>query len=324
MTEPQVRSATLEDAQLICDLINAVDLVDIGTADFTVAETVEDLSEPGMDLTRDTWLAFVDGRLVAYGVWWNDHHDENMGIDHYVLRDYVPVGEHLIDLMTERCAQAAAANGVTEAVVQLGLTPNSALAQGPLTRRGWRTVRRFNQMVRPVSVEADPVPATPPGVALRNPSGEADLRIVHRLRDESFAEHFGHQPETWEQWRLRLVDSGQLDPSLTWIASVEGTDMGVLIARNNRESMGWVHVLGVLKEARGRGIGKFLLRTAFAEFARLGRHTVGLGVDTENATGALGLYTGLGMTRQFAADTWETRIPAAEAAKARLTDAAVS
>jgi ribosomal protein S18 acetylase RimI-like enzyme len=73
--------------------------------------------------------------------------------------------------------------------------------------------------------------------------------------------------------------------------------------------MGWVRNVGVVGSARGRGLGTFLLRTAFAEFARRGRDTVGLGVDTENATGALRLYEGLGMTLHFAADTWELRLP---------------
>lgn len=49
-----------------------------------------------------------------------------------------------------------------------------------------------------------------------------------------------------------------------------------------------------------------LLRHAFAVFATRGRDTVGLGVDTENATGAPRLYDRHGMTVHYAVDTWET------------------
>ncbi len=69
--------------------------------------------------------------------------------------------------------------------------------------------------------------------------------------------------------------------------------------------MGWSRSIGVLGEARGRGAGGFLPRHAFAAFAVRGRDTVGLGVDTANATGAPRLYGRNGMTVHFAVDTWE-------------------
>ncbi|MGW2557740.1 GNAT family N-acetyltransferase [Streptomyces sp. NPDC001514] len=73
--------------------------------------------------------------------------------------------------------------------------------------------------------------------------------------------------------------------------------------------MGWVRALGVLPSARGRGIGALLLRQAFAEFARRGRTTVGLAVDTGNTTGALRLYERSGMSLHYSADTWELTVP---------------
>ena len=58
----------------------------------------------------------------------------------------------------------------------------------------------------------------------------------------------------------------------------------------------YVSMLGVLPQFRGRGLGRALLLTAFAEAARRGRTSVRLGVDTENGTGAPALYAGVGMT----------------------------
>ncbi len=57
--------------------------------------------------------------------------------------------------------------------------------------------------------------------------------------------------------------------------------------------------------ARGLGLGGLLLRHAFAAFAARGRDTVGLGVDTANATGAPALYARHGLTVHYAVDTWE-------------------
>lgn len=43
-----------------------------------------------------------------------------------------------------------------------------------------------------------------------------------------------------------------------------------------------------------------------AAVAARGRDTVGLGVDTRNATGAPRLYERHGLTLHYAVDTWET------------------
>jgi ribosomal protein S18 acetylase RimI-like enzyme len=51
-----------------------------------------------------------------------------------------------------------------------------------------------------------------------------------------------------------------------------------------------------LREFRGRGLGRALLHTAFAEFRRRGLPKAGLSVDATNPTGALGLYESVGMT----------------------------
>ncbi len=328
-----MRAATLEDAQLIADLVNDVDLVDTGSADYNAGEVAEDL-EAVVDLTTDSWLALDGDRLLAYCVIWNGAHNGKIDIDHYVRREAIPAGAALIDLAVARVAQAAAEDGLAEAQVHLYLPPGSALTAAALPDRDWRVVRRYHVLTRPVSVEHDPVPEPLPWLTLRTVASEADQRIAYELLEAAFAGQFDHPPRTYEVWREQ-VSADKLDWSLVWIASLagaadgavagagaaEGTvagaegaepvDVAALLARNNRDTMGWVRSLGVLDSVRGRGIGSHLLKTAFATFAQLGRDTVGLGVDTENPTGAPRLYAGLGMTLHFAADTWEIDVPAA-------------
>jgi GNAT superfamily N-acetyltransferase len=185
---------------------------------------------------------------------------------------------------------------------------------GPLDRLGWRNDRRYNVMSKPVSAETDPVPPIPEGIVVRHPDGEPDGRIAHAMLEESFADHYDHHRLPYDEWISQ--DRGKYDECLSWIASIrrpDGSfeDVGFLLGRNNRETMGWVRGLGVLKPARGKGIGTLLLRLAFAEFARIGRDAVGLGVDTENATGALGVYERAGMSRSYAVDGWKLTVPAA-------------
>ena len=314
--ELTVRAATLADAAAIRELVNEVDLVDTGTAGYSVEEVEADLRRVA-DLSRDSWLAFQGGRLVAYAVLWPASSGARFDVDHYVLPRHLPVGASLLDLLTARAAQIAASGGGA-ADLQLPLTPDSVLAVHALPVRGWRNVRRHHVLTRPVSVAADPMPTPPPGISVRAVAGRSDQEIAYRLIQDTFAGHFGFEPSTYLDWRRR-VDADNRDWSLCWIASqapaadpsARPRDVGVCLAHNDREATGWVQNLGTLAATRGRGVGTVLLRTVFAEFARRGRSVVGLGVDTGNVTNALRFYTHLGFTLQFAADTWQLVVPAA-------------
>lgn len=91
-----------------------------------------------------------------------------------------------------------------------------------------------------------------------------------------------------------------------WIAHVDGVgDAAVLRTHDDRASMAWIGHLGVLRQARGHGLGSYLLRHAFGHYAALGRERIGLAVDTDNNSGALALYERHGMTLDFALQAWE-------------------
>jgi GNAT superfamily N-acetyltransferase len=308
-----VRPATLADVDEISALVTDVETADIGISDYGIDELREDLAEPPIDLRHDSWLAFRGDRLICFGIVWERNRGGRIEIDHYVRREDVPDGEYVLGLILARCADIAAAHGVPETVVGLGLTPQSVLGLGPLERLGWRNDRRYNVMSKPVSVDGDPVPVVPEGIVIRHPDGEPDRRIAHAMLDECFADHYEHHSWTYDEWIGQ--GRGHYNEPLSWIASIrlpDGTveDVGILLGRNNRETMGWVRALGVLKPARGKGIGTLLLRLAFAAFARIGRDTVGLGVDTGNTTGALGVYERAGMTRLYAVDAWKITVRA--------------
>ncbi|MFD5782924.1 GNAT family N-acetyltransferase [Streptomyces sp. NPDC058220] len=304
-----VRPATLDDAPAIRDLLNAIDVLEIGGPETDLHAVEADLGHPGVELEADSWLAHENGELVAYGLLWDDSGGERIDMDHYVLPGRPVAAVRLFELMEARAVRRAGANGAARAVVHMHLNSAPTLDTALIDGRGWQRVRRYQVMVREVSGESCPVPVPPPGVTLRDCAAEADRRRAHELWERTFAEHFDHRPRTYEQW-LDDLDAGRLDWSLVLIAAVEGLgDAAVLVARDDRESMGWIRNVGVVKEARGRGLGGYLLRHAFSAFAGRGRDTVGLGVDTRNATGALKLYEANGMRPHFAVDTWEVTLP---------------
>ncbi|MFI9544110.1 GNAT family N-acetyltransferase [Streptomyces sp. NPDC052016] len=300
-----LRPATLTDAPAVTDLLNAVDLIEIGRPETDLHTVEADLKHPGTDLERDSWLAFDGDRLVAYGLLWDESGGERVDIDHYVLPDHQEAGRILLDAMEARALRKARENGAERAVVHLHLNVRPTLDTDLIRTRGWSVVRRYHVLRRPLDPATDLAPALPEGVRMRSCAAEADRLRVHELYQSTFAEHFDFQPRGYEQW-LHDVDAAGLDWSLVWIVGTDELgDAGFLLARDDREAMGWIRSIGVLADARGRGLAGLLLRHAFAAFAARGRDMVGLGVDTSNATGAPELYARNGMTVHYAVDTWE-------------------
>ncbi|OIJ62577.1 GNAT family N-acetyltransferase [Streptomyces mangrovisoli] len=300
-----VRPAALDDAPAVTALLNEIDRIEIGQPETDLHTVRADLTKAGIDLSRDSWLGFEGERLVAYGLLWDDSGGERIDVDHYVLPDHQAAGARILDALRDRAREKA---GAGRAVAHLHLNSVPTLDTTLLKDRGWSVVRRYHVLTRTLSPAGDAVPEPSAGVRVRSCEDEADRLRVHALHQASFAEHFGFQRRTYEQW-LDDVDADHLDWSLVWIAAADGLgDTGFLLARDDREAMGWIRSLGVLREARGRGVGGLLLRQAFAAFTARGRDTVGLGVDTANPTGAPQLYARSGMSLHYAVDTWETAL----------------
>ena len=129
---------------------------------------------------------------------------------------------------------------------------------------------------------------------------------------EAFHEHWGHVPRTleddvvrYEQW---LADDPNLDLSF-WHLAFDGAEpVGACLGTAHwpgKEELAYVFTLGVRPDWRGRGIGKALLQHAFHTFYQANRRSIELDVDAENSTGALRLYTSVGMTPKWQKDLYE-------------------
>ncbi|MBC9717367.1 GNAT family N-acetyltransferase [Streptomyces sp. TRM66268-LWL] len=309
MTTLTVRPATYDDAEAVCTLLNDVDEIESGRRETGVTEILADWKHPEVDLARDSWLLFEGERLVGYGLLWDESAGERIDIDLYLLPGRTDGARTLLERMEVRAVECAARNGARRAVVHQGLHISTNVDTAVLHERGWRTVRRYHVMERPLSADTDRLPRAPEGVCLRPCRTEDDRRRAHALLQEAFTDHYDFHPRTYEQW-LHDIDAENVDWSLVWIARIEGQgDVAILRTRNDRATMGWIGNLGVVDAARGRGLGGYLLRYAFAYYAALGRDTIGLGVDTDNSSGALALYERHGMTLDSAVDTWELILP---------------
>ena len=195
-----------------------------------------------------------------------------------------------------------------------------------LARAGFAEVRHWWQMSRPVSPEDADIDCEPkPGVRIRqvgHPDGsmpdEADLRTVHDVLESAFADHFNSHEETFEEFLARLRGDPGHRWDHWWVAElVDGPapePAGALVASvspgsGDAPDGSYVDYIGVLQNARGRGVAKSLLRTVVADAAARGRDRVGLEVDADSPTRADGLYLSMGWVTRYVTGSWHRSVP---------------
>lgn len=252
----------------------------------------------GSDLATDTWLVEEDGRLVALG-WVGQHDDigEAIGVVHRERRGR-GLGSELVDRSEERLR----ARGVGR-IHAVTLAPDVG-AEPLLTGRGYREVRRFWEMTIELGDVPPPEPRLPEGFRIERFSAEL-APAFHGALEEAFAEHWEFQPTPFETWWERQIARPDHDPSL-WFLVRTGEDVAAA-TRNDpeRSGGGWIGAIGVRPAWSGRGLAKALLLQSFGEFHRRGERRAGLGVDSENATGATKLYESVGMVVESEQVVWE-------------------
>lgn len=304
MVEIALRAPTLDDVGATVELING------HARRLRGRDAVSELAVRGwwtqpapFDLARDVVLA-VDGRgrVVGYG----DLGDQaNDGAVLWLDVRGEAVEPVLVEL-ERRALERRAPEGVVKAVAD----ERDARYRTLLAGRGYEPVRASWRMGIDLA-EARPLdPVWPAGTGVRTAVEGTDEPLLHQLVERSFADHWGFRPTPYGEWLHWLREMGTPDPSLWFVAELDGAPVGVALCRPAEwgdPACGWVAQLGVVPDARGRGLGTGLLRHALGAFRDRGLPRGGLEVDTENTTGAVRLYERAGMRVLERHDTWELR-----------------
>jgi ribosomal protein S18 acetylase RimI-like enzyme len=287
--QPTLRPITAEDTQHVLDLVILNDIAEVGEPSTTMAEIEADVAS---DRVFAVGIDHPDGGLAAYA--WVEHPPEVSKVyADVVVRPGggVELARPLLDWARRRSAEIAP----TLLLYMFADSGNKAKTR-LYDAAGGRMVRTFYRM----AIDLDPeqpveIPVLGEGVEIRGVSSdEADLRAVYRVVDTAFLDHFGGEHESYEEWLRNALSGSTADLSLWWLATVDGNAASALYAAE-LPSAGYVDTLGTLREYRGRGLGRALLLTSFAELYRRGYRKVTLGVDAASPTGALGLYESAGM-----------------------------
>jgi mycothiol synthase len=304
-------------AALMAPIANAVYAANAMDEVTTVADLENWLRHTlaGFDPARDVMLAEVDGALVGYA--WVDWVDTTDALREFRLGGYVHpdwqargIGRRLL-AWQEAHARTHPAAAASPRPLMLGTWSSELNVRKVrlLAAAGYAPARSFFEMLRPTLDEVE-VPPLPDGLEVR-PIGH-DRESQKQLWDadvEAFQDHWGgfdSSDAAFEAWLARPYRDAGL-----WVVAwdrgeIAGAVVNTIYHSDNEafgRRRGWLDSVFVRRAWRRRGLGAALVAQALVRLREAGMDEAMLGVDSDNPSGALGLYerAGFAVHRRSAA-----------------------
>lgn len=330
------RPATIDDTARLTALNNTMAEADGAPYRETEAETREELGAAWRDLEHDTLLGFdAEGELRAAALVSTAPGDVTT-IRAFVFGGVHPsrrgegIGREVLAWQLARARQVLAASGkaLPARIAAYAEDDDPASKHRLYLHAGFEPRRYFSDLKRPLQGGAPAIPEVELTGSLRLVPFSADVDDATRLaHNDAFRDHWGSQPQTMEQWTngrsefapewsyVVVDDEPDLDALLadertdddTRAALQAGQPLVVAYALNSRfaadfevrgYSFGYTGLLGTRRAHRGRKAAVAALAASMRAFADAGMDAAVLDVDTENPSGAQGLYASLGYTKE--------------------------
>lgn len=298
-----LRPLTTDDIPAWADLLAAIEKVDRTGEHYSAADLEEEMANPEIEVGKDIMGAFESGALVGYF----SILPRGEGEGHFkvhVQGSVLPerrgegIGTLLVEAMLARAEQAHAERrpDLPARLTTTGLSSDEA--QADLLRRAGMSGERWNFVMR-TALDAipDEVPL-PEGYEFMqyDASMAAALLDAHNT---AFLDHPNFTPWSESLWRQFVTESRSFRPELSAVVVPTGRKEIVAYLQTaefdayfevtgRREA--YVGKLGTLREHRGQGIAGALLVHCLHGYRAAGFDEASLDVDSENPTGALGIY----------------------------------
>jgi len=246
---------------------------------------------PGFLISRDTWLVFAGEKAVAYGE--VTVANGKAYIEGCVVREHV--GKGLGSFLLR--AGEDVARGATS--FELGSFAQDGCASQLAQLNGYAEVRTMHRMK--IDLSSRPSLVSLDGVTIRSMrSGEEQL--VYENVHAAFAENGDWDATSYEEWRRQRFERDDASFELYMTAWCGSELVGSAQGLNRGE--GWISAIAVLPSFRRRGIGNALLHATMVALYDAGVRTIGLGVASDNASGALGIYERAGFRLEQSVRIW--------------------
>ena len=294
-----------EDIPAMVNVINKSNPVDGVEWLSTIEESVNNYRHlTNCDPTQDVIIAEIHGDLVGYGrCWWDQQLDGNRIYFHFahVLPAWRDEGiRRAIVRFNEDRLHAIAATHPQDGARWLNCWASETEThwENLLVSEGYKAVRYFMEMVRPTLDDIPDLPL-PLGIEVRRGT-HGEWRQIWEAEREAFRDHWGEtewSEESFQGWSK----NPNFNPNL-WQVAWAGDEVagGVLNFINKPENeeygrlRGYTEDIFVRRPWRKQGLAKALIARSFQVLKDEGMEEAALGVDAENPTGAVQLYTGMG------------------------------
>ena len=263
-------------------------------------------SNDGMDRFVDVVLVEADGRHIAGCTVERTVRDDTpmYKIEGAVHPDFRRrgLGQWLFEWSIERSKARAAVEDPGVHVKLTSWTEDASVGNVVLLQKtGFVPVRHFFLMRRE-GLDDIPEAPLPDGLEIR-PVEEGHRRAILVAENEAFRDHWGHREMT-ESTVTSTFARPEVDTAL-WVVAWDGDEIAGVVQNwiwpdeNERLGIqrGWLEHISVRRPWRRRGLARAITAASLVRLREVGMTDAMLGVDSENANGALGLYEGLGFQR---------------------------
>ncbi|MCZ2830476.1 GNAT family N-acetyltransferase [Modestobacter sp. VKM Ac-2986] len=311
---------TADDLPALADLLAAAEEVDRTGEHHSADDLAEEWLNDLVDLPRDSLLVRAGEELVAFGTvvappTFRDALAVYLdGRVHPAWRGR-GVGRALLTWQLERGGQVhAERHPGAPARLTASLPTTMPDAEALARRAGLTPTRWFHTMHRPLSDL--PAGREVPGIELVafDPARDDEVRRAH---NRAFTEHYGSSERDEASWQTMFTGSASFRPDLSVLALDDGAVVAYALAyvwESDTAATGRREAhygqIGVVPEHRGRGLSKAVIAEALHRAAVRDCQLAGLDVDSENGSGALGLYEGLGFVTVHTRTSWVRELPA--------------
>ena len=313
-----MRAAQSADLANIAGLLNAVFAYDGIPIVQTVVELEEEFVAPSCIIENDVMVVELEGKLI--GVTWtyflpSESKEERCYIFGGVLPEFRQqgVGEKLMMWAIQHAESLLQSTGRTlPKYLRASVSQQNESAARLFARFQMKAVRFEEDLIRDLvnlpEENKNPKYSIVPWDSARN----EEARSVKNL---AFQDHWGSTPNSSELW-LQMVNGSTARLDHSFFAVNQQQEIVGLLLTHRYESddellgkrIGWIDKLATLTEHRKQSIAKNLITHALHSYTEDGLTHAALSVDTQNPTGAYGLYASLGFELYRGTVTFERQI----------------